>query len=393
MSVKHSKTSEKADGSDASQVRPSDWNANHIIDSGPCLLGNVDATASGVQNITLGANLSFSGSTLVAAGGSGSGVATSGSVSAGQMAVFTNTSTISGFSSTGLVYSTSGVITTTGAVSTSGSVTAGQVAVFTNSSVVSGLTGTGLLYIASGVTTTSGAVTTTGSVTAGQLAVFTTTSTISGYTSSGYVKLTTTGIVTTSSTISVADVPNARKLGVYNDFLHPNLFLTGGYTNTPGTGQATPDTSGNAASLRRLQYQKDTANIIYTGVTWIPPQSWNASTSLTVSIFGFKTTAGTGTKVQMKARAIAFGNNDAFSTTFTASATNINFTIGSGSSNTVFTSSGVVTIDNTPVKGDVVFIQIARDSTTGNSANDDYDNTFGVAGINISYTVDAQDDS
>jgi len=64
MTVKHTFQSEKADGGDTSLVRPSDWNANHTVDSGPCLLGNTAVTASGVQNITLGTGLYFNGATL-----------------------------------------------------------------------------------------------------------------------------------------------------------------------------------------------------------------------------------------------------------------------------------------------------------------------------------------
>lgn len=128
MVLNHRFVSPKADGADQSQVRPSNWNDTHIINTPASgLLGTVTGgTSAEIQVVTLGSGLQFSGGTLIATtSGSGGGVSTSGSVSAGQAAVFTSSSTISGFTGTGVLYATSGVLSTTsvGNVTASGAMT------------------------------------------------------------------------------------------------------------------------------------------------------------------------------------------------------------------------------------------------------------------------------
>jgi len=517
--LNHRFQSPKADGADQSQVRPSNWNDTHVVNTSSAgLLGlTTTGTSSEIEVITLGAGLSFSGSSIVAtASGSGS-VSTSGSVSAGQATVFTDSSTISGFTGTGVLYATSGVLSTTSiaTVTTAGAVSAGQMVVFANSSTISGFAATGVLYATSGIVSTISAVTNAASLTSGNIVIgqsggavktsvvnINTSGDISGInaidqsltiagactvegtlsadsliltdyaymqravvknggtivsdgdagntltigawdvdgsTTSAFITLTSnntptcdlassvtqsgariynasttipyTGIQTVTASTLLGNpntsVSNAQSITLGSgltfsgtaivgsasgltktEWFHPNLFLTAGYTNPPTTGQATPDATGGSPSMRRVQFQKDAANVIYSGVSWIPPSAWAATTSLTVTLFGFKTTAGTGTKMQMKVRAGAYSNGDVFNGSWSAAATNINFSISSASTNTMFTASGVVTIDNTPAKGDLVFIQVARDSTTGNSANDDYDNTFGIASMMISFGID-----
>jgi hypothetical protein len=94
VSLKHAFTSAKSDGSDATQVQPSNWNAEHSITAGAnTILARNAATDGAVSDvtlaasqligrgdtgditaITLGTNLTMSGSTLNAAGGGGGGV-------------------------------------------------------------------------------------------------------------------------------------------------------------------------------------------------------------------------------------------------------------------------------------------------------------------------------
>lgn len=44
MSIKHAFVSARPDAADATKVRPSNWNANHVID------GNVDFAGYKIQN-------------------------------------------------------------------------------------------------------------------------------------------------------------------------------------------------------------------------------------------------------------------------------------------------------------------------------------------------------
>ena len=68
ITVTHPFVSAKADDVDATLVRPSNWNANHTITMATNkLLGRGTAAAGAVEEITLGTNLSFSGTTLNAA--------------------------------------------------------------------------------------------------------------------------------------------------------------------------------------------------------------------------------------------------------------------------------------------------------------------------------------
>ena len=72
IQVKHGFVSQVVDGTDISQVQPSHWNSDHQVQmEGPGLLGRVSGTGE-VQKITLGANLTFSGTSLVATSGGGS---------------------------------------------------------------------------------------------------------------------------------------------------------------------------------------------------------------------------------------------------------------------------------------------------------------------------------
>lgn len=66
ISLKHKFNSPKADGGDASLVRPSNWNDEHDITlAASRLLGRYSGSAGAAQEITLGAGLSFSTSNLV----------------------------------------------------------------------------------------------------------------------------------------------------------------------------------------------------------------------------------------------------------------------------------------------------------------------------------------
>lgn len=68
--AKHTFVSAKAEGTDASKVRTSNWNADHTVElTGAALIGKSNAGAGAATEITLGTNLSFTGNVLNAAGG------------------------------------------------------------------------------------------------------------------------------------------------------------------------------------------------------------------------------------------------------------------------------------------------------------------------------------
>lgn len=67
IEIKHKFQSAKSDGGDTSLVRPSNWNDTHEIEVAAfSLIGRASAGVGAAQEITLGAGLSFSGSTLAA---------------------------------------------------------------------------------------------------------------------------------------------------------------------------------------------------------------------------------------------------------------------------------------------------------------------------------------
>jgi len=65
ISLKHTFTSPKADGTDSTLVQPSNWNAEHQLQMATArLVGRTTAGAGAAEEISVGANLSFTGLTL-----------------------------------------------------------------------------------------------------------------------------------------------------------------------------------------------------------------------------------------------------------------------------------------------------------------------------------------
>jgi hypothetical protein len=65
VSLKHAFQSAKADGADTSIVRPSDWNAEHVLTQATGkLLGRTSAGAGATEEISVGSNLTLSSGTL-----------------------------------------------------------------------------------------------------------------------------------------------------------------------------------------------------------------------------------------------------------------------------------------------------------------------------------------
>jgi hypothetical protein len=76
VSLKHSFTNPKADGPDATIVRPSDWNAEHAYTMATGkLLGRSTASTGAVEELTVGTGLSLSGGTLTASASPGGSTA------------------------------------------------------------------------------------------------------------------------------------------------------------------------------------------------------------------------------------------------------------------------------------------------------------------------------
>lgn len=191
--------------------------------------------------------------------------------------------------------------------------------------------------------------------------------------------------------INAAQVIGGKSQGVQELWLGPNLFVGTGYTAPATTGQLTGAADGTAGNYRRLLFQKDAANIVRTGLFIELPKSWNVASTLSLRFITSKSVTGTGTKVQMLAKLMAVAPGDLLTQTFTSAATAIPIVIGAN--NAVMSNIAVVPVDLTPAKGDLLFMEIARDSTTANSANDDYDNTYSFLGVILSYVDNAADDS
>lgn len=65
LRAKHSKNSTVPDGTDASQVRPSDWNADHPIRmAGPALAGRMASGDGDATEVSLGKDLAFAAGKL-----------------------------------------------------------------------------------------------------------------------------------------------------------------------------------------------------------------------------------------------------------------------------------------------------------------------------------------
>lgn len=65
VSLKHSFTSAKADGTDTSIVRPSDWNAEHVLTCATSrILGRTSAGAGTVEELTVGTGLTLASGSL-----------------------------------------------------------------------------------------------------------------------------------------------------------------------------------------------------------------------------------------------------------------------------------------------------------------------------------------
>lgn len=184
----------------------------------------------------------------------------------------------------------------------------------------------------------------------------------------------------------MGDIPVQK---IRQQFIHPTSFRTSGYTNSAAAGAHAPAADGTTVVVSRIQFVKDASNIIYTGFTWVPPKAWDPAASITLTLLGHKTATGTGTKVQFKCNALAFSDAEVDTATYSTTTT-INVTVAAN--NTMKFSSAAITIDGSPTKNDIVYIQIARDSTTGNAANDDYDQTYSVFGAILTYSVNATDD-
>jgi hypothetical protein len=134
MQIKHQFTSPKTDGTDATLVQPSNWNADHnLVVTGPALVGKGSTGAGSATEITLGTGLSFNGNVLNAtATGNGSAITIQDegiSITAGATSInFTGASVTATANGTAVTVDVSGS-SSSGATNLSSTATASNVVV------------------------------------------------------------------------------------------------------------------------------------------------------------------------------------------------------------------------------------------------------------------------
>lgn len=126
ISLKHSFTSPKSDGTDTTLVQPSNWNAEHVLTmASNRLVGRTTASAGAAEEITVGSNLVLASGAL--------SLASSVSITALTLSgVLSSTSSITAAS-----LATGGTLSVTGAATLAGAVN---------------MTGTGAVKVPSGTT-------------------------------------------------------------------------------------------------------------------------------------------------------------------------------------------------------------------------------------------------
>ena len=159
------------------------------------------------------------------------------------------------------------------------------------------------------------------------------------------------------------------------------------YTNTATLGSSiiASGADGSRASYRRAQFPKDATNVRYAGILLKLPASWDVTAAPTIDMALVTLDASpTGTKIQMKASLDSYAAGDNLDTALSA-LTNINCTYASRYG-VIMPAAVALTVGNTPTAGDLLFLRLARDSTTGNSANDDYSGDAYLLDLGINWT-------
>lgn len=212
---------------------------------------------------------------------------------------------------------------------------------------------------------------------------------LAGLDGTGAVRQTGPGQFTNGGTLANLNVTDGRKQGVVMQPIPLGDFVTGIYaggSNPAGLSQLSGGaTDGTRIAQKCIAMVRGATVKTFTAFNWMPPRSWNAASAVTVRLR--MNASATGNMVH-EVWGTAFGNGDSFAIALGTPTTQ---TTTFAATSTFVDQDFVVTLANTPAKGDIVSFQIARAAATNV-----LDTT--AAGTNIVacwviYTINAADDS
>ncbi|MES1987064.1 MAG: hypothetical protein V4440_03380, partial [Pseudomonadota bacterium] len=193
-----------------------------------------------------------------------------------------------------------------------------------------------------------------------------------------------------SGTLAQHAIIDGVKQGVKMDEIPLGKFVTGIYAGGSNPASISQQTGGATDGTRMAQkciaMTRSVVTDTFTSFNWVPKKSWNAASTITLRLRMNATATG---NMVHNTWATAFSNGDSFAialgtptqqiTTFAATSTFVD-------------QDYVITIANTPAKGDIVTVQISRAGATA-TVSDTTVSATNIMAAWIIYTIDAADDS
>jgi len=176
---------------------------------------------------------------------------------------------------------------------------------------------------------------------------------------------------------------SAKEIGRETIYI-PATAMTPATTNGAATGQI--ETGTNKVNIETLDLDKDTDE--FACFTFDFPKAWDAGT-VTFDAVWTAATGGT-TGIALALQAVAYGDGDALDAAY-GTAVVVTDDAQTGAFERYKTAeSAAITIAGVPAKGETVSFRLFRDVSDG---NDDLAEDLVLIGINVFYTIDAEDDA